>query len=234
LSGFNRSQVSYIINRIDRTIESKTSLQDEYRMLGFKQWTNLGGSLAEVRRIAEIVPGTDTLTGRNVTETAIKKMSDNQELANYKAIHFSTHGMAVPDIPRLSAIVLSQLSDSALQGIEDGYMRMDEIALLDLKADFVNLSACETGLGKIYSSEGVVNLAHSFMAAGANGVSVSLWEVADRSTAKFMIEVYRLVEEEKYGYVRAISEVKRRFITGKYSGSWTRPFFWAPFVYYGL
>jgi len=56
---------------------------------------------------------------------------------------------------------------------------MKEISDLDIKADFFNLSACETGLGKIYGGEGMVGLTQSFLIAGANGLSVSLWQVAD-------------------------------------------------------
>jgi len=113
---------------------------------------------------------------------------------------------------------------------EDGYLTMKEIAMLDINADFVNLSACETGLGKIYGGEGVVGLTQSFLVAGANGLSVSLWQVADESTMKFMIGVYRLVQEKGIGYDRVITEMKRTFL-GK--ESYSSPFYWAPFVYYG-
>jgi CHAT domain-containing protein len=112
---------------------------------------------------------------------------------------------------------------------EDGYLRMGEIEGLDIEAEFVNLSACETGLGQIYGGEGVVGLTHSFLVGGANGLSVSLWQVADESTMEFMVNMYRLVREKGMRYDRAITEIKRDFIGGRYSD----PFYWAPFVYYG-
>jgi CHAT domain-containing protein len=136
----------------------------------------------------------------------------------------------VPEIPELSALVLSQREDATGSLPEDGYLRMQEISLLDLEADFVNLSACETGLGRIYGGEGVVGLTQSFLVAGANGLSVSLWQVSDASTMEFMIGLYRLVEKEGLSYDRAMTEMKRRFISG---GRYSDPFYWAPFVYYG-
>ena len=116
---------------------------------------------------------------------------------------------------------------------EDGYLRMGEIAQLNIKADFVNLSACETGIGKIFGGEGVVGLTQSFLVAGANGLSASLWQVSDESTSRFMTELYKKEQVEKAGYDKALSAVKRDFINGKYGEKWKAPYYWAPFVYYG-
>jgi CHAT domain-containing protein len=106
---------------------------------------------------------------------------------------------------------------------------MGEILELDIEADFVNLSACETGLGKLYGGEGVVGLTQSFLVAGANGLSVSLWQVADESTMDFMIGLYRSVQDEGMSYHRAMTDMKRQFLKGRYAD----PYYWAPFVYYG-
>ena len=106
-----------------------------------------------------------------------------------------------------------------------------EIAELDIQADFVNLSACETGLGKIYGGEGVVGLTQSFLVAGANALSVSLWQVADESTMEFMVGMYRLVRDAGMRYDEAMTAMKRSFIKGKI---YSQPFYWAPFVYYGI
>ena len=158
-------------------------------------------------------------------------LSASGDLKRFKVIHFATHGLVVPEIPELSAIVLSQFKEEK-EG-EDGYLQMNEIAELDINADFVNLSACETGLGKIYGGEGVVGLTQSFLIAGANGISVSLWQVADDSTSTFMVEMYKSVKEQGIDYSTAINQVKRRFINGEFGPNYQAPYYWAPFVYYG-
>jgi CHAT domain-containing protein len=143
-------------------------------------------------------------------------------------LHFATHGIVVPEVPELSAVVLSQFAED--DGEEDGYLTMQEISGLDLAADFVNLSACETGLGKVYRGEGVVGLTQAFLIAGANSLSVSLWRVADESTRTFMTGLYSLVEDEGLGYAQAMSAMKRSFL---HDARYANPFFWAPFVFYG-
>lgn len=162
----------------------------------------------------------------------IKQYSIDGELAKYKVLHFATHGLVIPEIPELSALVLSQFPEEN-QG-EDGYLRMGEVAELKLSADFVNLSACDTGLGRIYGGEGVVGLTQAFLIAGANGLSVSLWQVADTSTSEFMTELYRKVQDTGMDYNNALTEVKRAFINGDYGSLWQSPYYWSPFVYYGL
>ena len=171
----------------------------------------------------------DDLMRKNF-EDKIKEMSLNGRLSEYKMLHFATHGVVVPDLPELSAVVLSQFEQKA-DG-EDGYLRMGEIAELKLTADFVNLSACETGLGEIYAGEGVVGLTQAFLIAGANSISVSLWPINDEATSEFMVSVYSKIEDGE-DYSDAISDTKREFILGEYGEEYKKPYYWAPFVYYG-
>ena len=200
-----------------------------YQDLGYSSWNNLPGTLAEVNEIATEIDKSTLLTGKQASESEIKSLSKSGELANYKILHFATHGIIVPEIPELSAIVLSQETGST----EDGYLRMDEIVNLNIRADFVNLSACETGLGKIYGGEGVVGLTQAFLLAGARGLSVSLWQVDDISTKKFMIAMYEKVNNENISYYKAIHEVKQKFINGDFGEKYKAPYYWSPFVYYG-
>ena len=222
-------QLNMVRSYAYEAIERGERLDSTYALLGIGGWQNLPGTRQEVEALDSLVVDAEVVTGADVSEAMVKQMSASGALGQYRVLHFATHGLVVPDVPELSALVLSQGKKQQ----EDGYLHMGEVAQLKLAADFAALSACETGLGRLYGGEGVVGLAQAFMLAGANALSVSLWRVADRSTSVFMQEVYRLVEEEKLGYAEALTQVKRGFLAGDYGEVYRAPYYWAPFVYYG-
>lgn len=224
-------QLEYLEKKMLVSFQKERSVRNAYASLDLAEWSNLPGSLSEVNNIKKLVSGANVITGDRVTENYVKQLSQQGDLTKYKVIHFATHGLVIPEVPELSAIVLAQFKDEK-KG-EDGYLRMGEIAKLKINADLVTLSACETGLGKIYSGEGVVGLNQSFLIAGANGLLVSLWQVADLSTSEFMIDMYRIVETKGVGFDSAIHEIKRKFIRGDFGEQYRAPYYWAPFVYYG-
>jgi CHAT domain-containing protein len=203
-------------------------MREIYGALYAPAWQPLPGSLTEIEAIQTLVPGTELLQGTEVSEAEIKARSEADNLSEYKILHWAVHGLTVPEIPELSALVLSQTSEPQS---EDNYLRRPEIAKLKLKADFVNLSACETGLGKIFRGEGVVGLTQAFLQAGANRVSVSLWQISDTGTAQFMPAFYAKLGS---GYSQALNATKREFLAGKYGKNHQHPYFWSPFVLYGL
>jgi CHAT domain-containing protein len=231
----NEAQLAYLQKQVEEALRQDKPVGQLYARLRGGQWKNLPGTLDEVSTIQHVINEAVIFTGKDVNETLVKTMSASGELQNYKVLHFATHGDANPAIPELSALVLSLGTQTSLTAFkeDDGYLCAGEIYQLKLNADFVNLSACETGLGKLYKGEGVVGLTQAFVLAGANGLSVSLWQVADESTAQFMVALYTLVEKEGMSYIEAITEVKRRFINGDFGEQWTAPYYWAPFVYYG-
>ena len=208
-------------------VAKNRSAREIYSALGLDVWEDLPGTRAEVAAIGALLPGGATLTGGDASEKTIKAMSRDGTLAQYSVIHFATHGIAVPNAPDLSALVLSQ---GESEGTEDGYLTTREIGGLKLNADFVNLSACDTGIGRILGGEGVVGLSEAFITAGANSLSVSLWQVSDEGTQKFMTGLYTAVKERGLSFARAMTEVKRSFLR---AGAFREPFYWAPFVFYG-
>ncbi len=224
-------------------------IKNAYNGLGIGTWRDLPDTLNEVRSINKVIHKSNIFTGSNVSEREIKELSRNWTLYNYKVLHFATHGLIVNEVPELSAVVLSQFEKD--EGKEDGYLRIEEIVELDFQADLVTLSAFETHLtnwrsgrlaparmtrsdgGRIYGDAGIMGLTQSFILAGANAVSMSLWSVAGESTSQFMATMYGMVQEKGINYAEAITEVKRRFISGGFGEKYKAPYYWAPFVYYG-
>jgi|GEM_PF-1487987 len=228
---FNKDQASSISKIAGRLAQEHSSLTPIYMELGYNKLNNLPGSISEIIGIKQIYTHSDTLTNIRASEGRVKYLSNNGDLKKYKIIHFSTHGISVPEIPLLSSLVL-HLNAEDVNG-EDGYLRVGEISELQLNTELVNLSACETGAGKVYSGEGVVGLTQAFIGAGANSVVLSQWEVDEEASAYFMKEFYNIIKHENITYSDAINKVKRKFISGEANIFWKDPLFWAPFTYYG-
>lgn len=159
---------------------------------------------------------------------ANRELVTGGRLRKYRILHFATHGTLRTDWPEFSALALSQFYRDGRP--RDGFLRAQEIADLDLPADLVVLSACETALGKELRGEGLVGLPQAFMSAGAQRVLVSLWKVGDRSTAELMAHFYRGLLVEKLSPAAALRAAQRAMWRNP---QWRPPCFWAGFILQG-
>jgi len=152
---------------------------------------------------------------------------DTRDVSKYRVIHVATHGLLNAERPQFTGVVLSLVGNKT----NDGFVRTDEVFNLRLGSPLVMLSACETGLGKEKRGEGVMGLTRAFMYAGAPTVGVSLWSVADKSTADLMTDFYkRLFAADTTTSSSALRGAQLAMISGK---KYSAPFFWAPFVLVG-
>lgn len=103
----------------------------------------------------------------------------------WRALHFACHGFVDEVFPRRSGLALTP------SGNDDGLLTIPEIVELDVAADMVVLSACDSGRGRYVRGEGVIGLARAFLVAGAPCVVASLWKVDDAATRELMVEFYR-------------------------------------------
>jgi len=150
-----------------------------------------------------------------------------RDLSKYRIIHVATHGLLNAERPQFTGVVLSLVGNKT----SDGFLRTDEVFNLRLGGPLVMLSACETGLGKEKRGEGVMGLTRAFMYAGAPTVGVSLWSVADKSTAELMTDFYRrLLTTNDGSSSSALRDAQLAMISGK---KYSAPFYWAPFVLVG-
>jgi CHAT domain-containing protein len=160
--------------------------------------------------------------------TACQELALSTELGRYRYLHFATHGLLDNVRPELSGVALSLLDRDGRD--KDGFLRLVEIYNLRLAAELVTLSACETGLGKQVSGEGIVGLTHGFLHAGASRVLVSLWKVDDRASARLMGRVYEGIFREKLSPAAALRKAQ---LSLRQDQATSDPFFWAAFVLHG-
>ncbi len=197
--------------------DTAISFRNKYKRLEY--------SGTEVKNIASLFKNDNAriYLMKDATEENVKRKG---ALENFNYIHFATHGYVDETNPDFSCLVLTKGTSSE----EDGLLQATEIFNLNLDADLVVLSACQTGLGKLVRGEGIVGLTRAFMYAGTPTVMVSLWSVSDISTATLMKEFYEKLVKENLSKTESLRKAQLAMLRDE---KFAHPFYWAPFVIFG-
>jgi len=204
----------------------------------------------EAKKIKKLYPQSTVLLKKEATEESVKDFS-----TKYDILHFATHVELNEKDPLSSAILLAK------DGKDDGRLTVKEIFEMELNADLVVLSGCETGLGKLSRGDEFVGLTRAFIYAGTPSVVASLWKVEDSSTAALMGSFYKNLKTMSKS--EALRQAQLDLIRGKVGAdllamrgvggitkgggtpevaslspastslSAAHPYFWAPFVLVG-
>ena len=159
---------------------------------------------------------------------ASRRTATNVVLANYRIVHFATHGILDNQHPELSGLVLSLVDKQGRA--QNGFLNLQDIYNLKLPVDLVVLSGCQTALGEQIQGEGLIGLTRGFMYAGATRVVASLWSVSDIATARLMAQFYRGMEQE---HMRPAAALRAAQIKMWKEKQWSAPYFWAAFEIQG-
>ncbi len=185
----------------------------------------LPASEEEIKNIYEIFKNNNKPAEIYLHSTATEDLIKSEKVNKFKYVHLATHAFMNEKNPKLSGIVLT--SDSLKE--EDGVLYSEEIYNLDLNADLVVLSACESGLGEIVRGEGIIGFTRGLVFSGAKNIIVSLWNVLDESTAKLMTKLYKKILGGK-SYADALRQSKLETIKENIDSP---PRYWAPFILVG-
>jgi CHAT domain-containing protein len=183
----------------------------------------------EAENVAELFPKEKTciLTGFDADERHLREGAT----CEYRYLLFATHGLIDEDNPPLSCIALS-IADPTKPGAQRAspFLTMDKIFGIDLNADLVVLSACETALGKVSRGEGMLGLPLAFFYAGTPSLLASIWKVPSEATAQLSKEFFAslISGNNKAEALRAaqLSLMSRKTFTRSYA----HPFFWSAFI----
>jgi CHAT domain-containing protein/tetratricopeptide (TPR) repeat protein len=193
---------------------------------GTPVFARLPFSREEARAIASLVPASDRLEATGFE--ANRALATSEALADYRFVHFATHGVLDAERPELSGLVLSLVGNDGRA--ENGFLRTRDIYNLRLPADLVVLSACQTALGKQIRGEGFVGLTRGFMYAGARRVVATLWQVDDLATAELMRLFYRGMLQQGLSPAAALRSAQKQMAARP---QWSSPFYWSSVVLQG-
>ena len=176
----------------------------------------------EVERIQKIFRG-DLWLDSLATKAAFKSI-----LGQYDVYHLAMHGFIDNEVPLRSYL-----------GFQSGKLTGDfeklllaELYAFDLDARMVVLSACNSGLGRLHESEGMISLSRAFAYGGADAVVMSRWSVADKSTASLMEHFYQQLKQGK-SKDEALRQAKLNYLAEVDDPLFSHPYHWASFVVIG-
>lgn len=176
-------------------------------------------------------------------ERASEAMVSSSLLGNRKVIAFATHGLVPGDIDGLTEPALAFSSPAVTGRDEDGLLTMSEIMRLRLDADWVVLSACNTGAADGKGVEAASGLGRAFFYAGSKALLLTMWPVESTSAKQLTTAIFRFQQEDSSlsrsaGVRKAILDLIENGEmedprTGQKVASYAHPLFWAPFIVVG-
>lgn len=210
--------------------------------MSLERLNRLPDTAEELREIAVALgaqPDLDTFIGENASEKKVKTM----DLSDRKVIAFASHALLPWDLDGLDQPAIALSSPTVTGEDEDGLLTMSEIMKLRLEADWVVLSACNTGASEGKGAEAVSGLGRAFFYAGTRAVLVTMWPVETTSAKNLIMGLFKNYAGEK-GISRVQAHRKaingmidtgslRDKVTGKTIASYAHPFFWAPYIIMG-
>jgi len=206
-----------------------------------RSWTPLPETVDELCEVGGRfgVPESDILLGSRATELALKELSDNGRLADYRIVHFATHGALAGQVHGLAepGLVLTPPAkgtvDAKALERDDGFLTASEIATLKLDADWVILSACNTAGAAGENADALSGMARAFFYAGARTLLVSHWEVGSEAAVKLTTRAFaELKSKPGIGRSEAFRLSMRNLLINAGLAE-THPSVWAPFVVVG-
>jgi CHAT domain-containing protein len=176
--------------------------------------------------------------GKEANEGKVKSL----DLAGFKVLAFATHGLVPGELNGLNQPALA-LTAPAVAGTDgDGLLTMEEILALKLDADWVVLSACNTGAGAGAGAEAASGLGRAFFYAGTRALLVTNWSVHSQSARELVTDMFkRQADDASVTRAEALRQAMMQLVDGKgYTDeqgqtrfAYAHPLFWAPYTIIG-
>ena len=148
------------------------------------------------------------------------------EAGEAHVLHLATHGILNDASPMYSYLLLAGEGDGSS---DDGLLEAQELLHMQLRAELVVLSACETARGRVGAGEGVIGLSWALFVAGVPSTVLSQWKVESDSTSRLMVAFH---QNRKNGMNDA-EALRRAALLIRKEPAYQHPFYWTPFIVIG-
>ncbi|MTH15208.1 CHAT domain-containing protein [Flavobacterium sp. LC2016-01] len=201
-------------------LNSKSVSKSEKTVLGvFPVFENTAFELSYSKKELESIRS--NFKGKYLENSDATFSNFKNNASNYSILHLSTHASS------------GDIETPASIKFYDQEILYSELYNLHINPDLVVLSACETGIGKLYKAEGAMSVARGFQFAGAQNLLFSLWKVNDFTTSVFMSDFYKNIKNNA-SYFEANANAKLDYLNDKsIPNAKKSPYYWSSFVYYG-
>ncbi len=224
--GAGNSQISLLA--FANPLVGASSLKGLQEVRNGERLVSLPDTETEVRSLAQFFGAnrSNIFIGASADEKTFKSQASAHSI-----IHCATHGVLDNSHPLYSYLLFSKAESD---GGDDGLLEAREIMGLDLNADLVVLSACETARGRVGAGEGMIGMSWAFFAAGCRATVVSQWKVNSASTADWMTGFYQELRQADDGKkVVKANALRLAMLRAMKDRRYGHPFYWAGFVLIG-
>jgi CHAT domain-containing protein len=209
--------------------------------LQLSQLPRLPDTALELKSIA-LTMQVDPTKVLNLGKDANEKNVKTTDLSKFKVIAFATHGLVPGELDGLTQPALALTAPAVVDGEGDGLLTMEEILALKLDADWVVLSACNTGAGAVAGAEAASGLGRAFFYAGTRALLVTNWSVHSQSARELITDLFaRQAADPKLSRGGALRQAMMALVDGpgyvgadgKTEFAYAHPLFWAPYSIIG-
>jgi len=175
------------------------------------------------REVAQILT---SFEGQSFINKDASLQNFTSQLSNFGMLHLATHAVFDDTKPEYSYLAFSTTDD------KESLLYVSDLYNLQINADLVTLSACETGVGELKRGEGFLSLARGFFYSGASSIASTLWKVNDASTSSLMDAFYKNLSEGDSKDI-ALQNAKKTFLKTNRQNGLSHPYYWSGFIISG-
>jgi CHAT domain-containing protein len=196
----------------------------------YRQLNRLPETLDEARAIGATLNAGDAAVIHGAAASRTRVMNEN--MSDVRVVEFATHGLLPGELPGMLNGGLALAYEG--KGLADSVLTIDDIVGLRLDADWVILSACNTGFASGAGGDSMSALERGFFAAGARTVLATQWAVESQSAKELTVGAFKnFGADATVSKAEALAHTQRDMIAGKFGGLYRHPYFWGPYFISG-